>query len=61
MNGALTSCLWLWLCSADTLLTREQSTRLYYMECQSCSAKRTVPAIKMGFSAPIGRRKPVGR
>ena len=43
--------------SADTILTRDQSTRLYYMECQSCAAKRTVPPIKMGFQAQIGKRR----
>ena len=60
----MTDCLWLFryvtckMCrSADTILTRDQSTRLYYMECQSCAAKRTVPPIKMGFQAQIGKRR----
>jgi len=43
--------------SADTILTRDQSTRLYFMECQSCASKRTVPPIKMGFQAQIGKRR----
>ena len=43
--------------SADTILSRDQSTRLYYMECQSCAAKRSVPPIKMGFQAQIGKRR----
>ena len=38
----------MWVGSADTILTRDQSTRLYFMECQSCASKRTVPPIKMG-------------
>ena len=46
---------------ADTILTRDQATRLHYVECQSCAAKRSVPPIKMGFSAQIGRRQAVGR
>ena len=46
---------------ADTILTRDQATRLHYVECQSCAAKRSVPPIKMGFSAQIGRRQVVGR
>lgn len=43
--------------SADTILSRDQSTRLYYMECQSCMSRRSVPPIKMGFQAQIGKRR----
>lgn len=31
--------------------------RLWYLTCQSCGSTRTVPAIKTGFSAQIGKRK----
>uniref|UniRef100_A0A061S037 Eukaryotic translation initiation factor 2 subunit beta n=1 Tax=Tetraselmis sp. GSL018 TaxID=582737 RepID=A0A061S037_9CHLO len=42
--------------SPDTLLDREQSTRLMYLRCQQCGASRTVAAIKQGFQARVTRR-----
>ena len=45
--------------SADTILTRDQATRLHFIECQSCASKRTVPPIKMGFQAQTGPRRAV--
>ncbi len=57
LKFALRVVLVMWIGSADTILTRDQSTRLYFMECQSCASKRTVPPIKMGFQAQIGKRR----
>mmetsp|Transcript_24344 Transcript_24344/g.61316 ORF Transcript_24344/g.61316 Transcript_24344/m.61316 type:complete len:128 (-) Transcript_24344:101-484(-) len=45
-----------WCKSADTLLDREQATRLMYLRCQQCGASRTVTAIKQGFQARVTRR-----
>ena len=45
--------------SADTLLTREQATRLHFMECQACGAKRSLAPIKMGFVANTSRQNAV--
>ena len=42
--------------SAETLLTKEN--RLYFVQCQSCGSTRSVSAIKTGFVAQIGRKKP---
>lgn len=41
--------------SPDTLL--EKDNRLYFVTCESCGSKRSVTAIKTGFSAQIGKRK----
>ena len=46
--------------SPDTLLDKDQSTRLYVLRCQQCGAGRSVTAMKQGFVAQIGRRKKVG-
>merc|ERR1711924_490040 len=43
----------------DTLLDKDQSTRLYVLRCQQCGAGRSVTAMKQGFVAQIGRRKKV--
>mmetsp|Transcript_16963 Transcript_16963/g.30308 ORF Transcript_16963/g.30308 Transcript_16963/m.30308 type:complete len:274 (-) Transcript_16963:161-982(-) len=45
-----------WCKSADTLLDREQATRLMYLRCQQCGASRTVAPIKQGFQARVTRR-----
>ena len=37
--------------SLNTTLDKDQSTRLFMMECQDCGAKRSVNAIKSGFQA----------
>jgi len=37
--------------SSDTLLVREQSSRLSYCRCQSCGASRSVSTIQKGFTA----------
>lgn len=41
--------------STDTQLLREG--RLFILRCNSCSASRSVSAIKSGFQAQVGRRK----
>ncbi|KAG0147562.1 hypothetical protein CROQUDRAFT_76446 [Cronartium quercuum f. sp. fusiforme G11] len=41
--------------SPDTLLQKDN--RLYFVACESCGSKRSVSAIKTGFSAQIGKRK----
>jgi len=41
--------------SPDTNLTKEN--RLLFVVCETCNSKRSVAAIKTGFSAQIGRRK----
>jgi len=46
--------------SPDTLLDKDQTTRLYVLRCQQCGASRSVTAMKQGFQAQIGRRKRVG-
>src|SRR5262245_37859623 len=40
----------------NTVLSKGEN-RLWYLTCQSCGSTRTVPAIKTGFSAQIGKRK----
>jgi len=42
--------------SLNTELAKGEN-RLWYLSCQSCGSTRTVPAIKTGFSAQIGKRK----
>ena len=42
--------------SAETLLSKEN--RLYFVQCQTCGSTRSVGAIKTGFVAQIGRKKP---
>eukprot|EP01012_Entosiphon_sulcatum_P053671 TRINITY_DN738_c0_g1_i1.p1 TRINITY_DN738_c0_g1~~TRINITY_DN738_c0_g1_i1.p1 ORF type:complete len:202 (-),score=39.47 TRINITY_DN738_c0_g1_i1:155-760(-) len=43
--------------SLDTKLNRDQSTRLFLLQCNSCAASRSVASILSGFHAQIGRRK----
>ena len=43
--------------SNDTELEREQATRLMYMQCKQCGARRSVAPIKGGFSARVTSRK----
>ena len=43
--------------SPDTLLDKDDRTRLYVLRCQQCGANRSVAAIKQGFQAQIGKRK----
>ena len=43
--------------SPDTLLDKDERTRLYVLRCQQCGASRSVTAIKQGFQAQIGKRK----
>lgn len=47
-----TSCI-----SPDTVLMRDANTRLYFVSCESCGAKRSVAAIRQGFMARVERRK----
>lgn len=37
--------------SLDTELTREPTTRLYFMNCKTCGSNRSVQAIRTGFQA----------
>lgn len=43
--------------SPDTVLMRDANTRLYFVSCESCGAKRSVAAIRQGFMAQVERRK----
>jgi len=43
--------------SPDTLLDKDQTTRLYVLRCQQCGASRSVTTMKQGFVAQIGKRK----
>ena len=43
--------------SPDTLLDKDQTTRLYVLRCQQCGAARSVSTMKQGFMAQIGKRK----
>lgn len=42
--------------SPDTELNKGEN-RLYFVTCNSCGSRRSVTAIKTGFSAQIGKRK----
>lgn len=42
--------------SPDTELSKGEN-RLYFVTCNSCGSRRSVTAIKSGFSAQIGKRK----
>lgn len=42
--------------SGSTLLERGEN-RLYFIQCQQCQSRRSVTAIKSGFSAQVTRRK----
>lgn len=42
--------------SPDTELSKGEN-RLYFLTCNSCGSRRSVTAIKTGFSAQIGKRK----
>lgn len=42
--------------AADTELSKGEN-RLYFITCNSCGSRRSVTAIKTGFSAQIGKRK----
>lgn len=43
--------------SSDTVLMRDANTRLYFVSCESCGAKRSVAPIRQGFMAQVERRK----
>lgn len=43
--------------SPDTVLMRDANTRLYFVSCESCGAKRSVAPIRQGFMARTERRK----
>eukprot|EP00002_Diphylleia_rotans_P011186 TRINITY_DN2217_c0_g1_i1.p1 TRINITY_DN2217_c0_g1~~TRINITY_DN2217_c0_g1_i1.p1 ORF type:complete len:279 (-),score=69.09 TRINITY_DN2217_c0_g1_i1:187-1023(-) len=43
--------------SRNTELTRHQTTRLYFLKCNSCQSSRSVAVIKTGFKAQVGKRK----
>ncbi|KAG9640881.1 hypothetical protein KCU64_g12779, partial [Aureobasidium melanogenum] len=42
--------------SPDTELNKGEN-RLYFVTCNSCGSRRSVSAIKTGFSAQIGKRR----
>ena len=42
--------------SPDTELNKGEN-RLYFVTCNSCGSRRSVTAIKTGFSAQVGKRK----
>ncbi|BFZ54402.1 translation initiation factor eIF-2 beta subunit [Savitreella phatthalungensis] len=41
--------------SPDTVLVKEN--RLFFLDCEQCNSRRSVQAIKTGFSAQIGKRR----
>mmetsp|Transcript_16300 Transcript_16300/g.33097 ORF Transcript_16300/g.33097 Transcript_16300/m.33097 type:complete len:355 (-) Transcript_16300:2329-3393(-) len=43
--------------SPDTVLMRDPNTRLYFLQCESCGAKRSVAPIRQGYMAQVERRK----
>lgn len=43
--------------SSDTVLMRDANTRLYFVSCESCGAKRSVAPIRQGFMAQVERRR----
>lgn len=43
--------------SPDTVLMRDANTRLFFVSCESCGAKRSVAPIRQGFMAQVERRK----
>jgi len=43
--------------SPDTVLMRDANTRLYFLQCESCGASRSVAPIRQGFMAQVTRRK----
>ena len=43
--------------SPDTVLSRDAATRVWWMECQSCNARKTVETIKAGYQAQFGKRR----
>ncbi|KAI1800688.1 domain found in IF2B/IF5-domain-containing protein [Daldinia bambusicola] len=45
--------------SPDTELSKGEN-RLYFITCNSCGSRRSVTAIKTGFSAQVGKRKKTG-
>lgn len=42
--------------SPDTELSKGEN-RLYFVSCNSCQSRRSVTAIKVGFTAQVGKRK----
>lgn len=46
--------------SPDTVLMRDANTRLYFVSCETCGAKRSVAPIRQGFMAQVERRKKKG-
>lgn len=42
--------------SPDTELSKGEN-RLYFVTCNSCGSRRSVTAIKTGYSAQVGKRK----
>ncbi len=42
--------------SPDTELNKGEN-RLYFVTCNNCGSRRSVTAIKTGFSAQVGKRK----
>lgn len=56
-NGCLVEYVTCKTCkSPDTELSKGEN-RLYFLTCNSCGSRRSVTAIKTGFTAQIGKRK----
>jgi len=47
--------------SSDTELTKESSTRLYFLDCNSCHSRRSVNTIKSGYKAIMRGERRVAR
>ncbi|KAL9113754.1 MAG: hypothetical protein Q9227_002199, partial [Pyrenula ochraceoflavens] len=45
--------------SGDSTLSKGEN-RLYFIQCNSCQSRRSVTAIKSGFTAQVGKRKRLG-
>jgi len=43
--------------SPESTLMRDANTRLYFLQCESCGATRSVTPIRQGYVAQVGRRK----
>eukprot|EP00166_Cyanidium_caldarium_P003108 ctg_301.g223 len=43
--------------SPESILMRDANTRLYFLQCESCGASRSVAPIRQGYVAQVERRK----
>lgn len=42
--------------SPDTILSKQKESRLYFLNCETCGAHKSVQSISGGFSAVVGKR-----